>query len=111
MQQKYQLEQASRLRLVPSTLAHIEAELQGPEYLRPLLRVDIPRSWPPGEYDRDALMYFRSRMQQGGASIAMCRSSSLIRLIRMYLRRRRCFEVASRVLGRALRQVRCDIGG
>ena len=68
MQQKYQLEQGSRLRLVPSTLAHIEAELQGPEYLQPLLRVDIPQSWPPGEYDRDALLYFRSRMQEGGPS-------------------------------------------
>ena len=46
-----------RLQLVAMTLAHIEAELQGGLALGPLLGVAIPSSWPPGEYDRDAMQF------------------------------------------------------
>ena len=57
-----------RLELVATTLEHIEAELISPQALEPLLGVRIPPSWPPGEYDRDALEFFRDRLRAGGPS-------------------------------------------
>jgi ribosomal-protein-alanine N-acetyltransferase len=57
-----------RLQLVAMTLAHIEAELQGGQALGPLLGVSVPSSWPPGEYDRDAMEFFRGRLLAGGPS-------------------------------------------
>jgi len=57
-----------RLQLVATTLAHIEAELQGGQALGALLGVSIPSSWPPGEYDRDALEFFHGRLLAGGPS-------------------------------------------
>lgn len=60
--------QTRRLRLVASSLEHLEAELQGGASLGALLHVAIPASWPPGEYDRDALEYFRDKLRAGGPS-------------------------------------------
>ncbi len=60
--------QTRRLRLVASSLEHINAELQDPASLETLLGVAISPSWPPGEYDRDALDYFRDRLTAGGPS-------------------------------------------
>jgi len=60
--------QTRRLRLVASSLEHIEAELQGAASLGALLHAAVPASWPPGEYDRDALDFFRGRLTAGGAS-------------------------------------------
>lgn len=57
-----------RLQLVAGSLEHINAELQDPASLETLLGVAIPASWPPGEYDRDALEYFRERLMAGGPS-------------------------------------------
>ena len=51
-----------------SSLAHIDAELHDPPCLGALLGVAVPASWPPGEYDRDALDFFRDRLTTGGAS-------------------------------------------
>lgn len=59
-----------RLDLVASTLGHIEAELQSPQALGPLLGVTVPPGWPPGEYDRHALEFFRERLRAGGPSHA-----------------------------------------
>ncbi len=59
-----------RLDLVATTLDLIEAELQSPQSLAPLLGVVVPPGWPPGEYDRDALEYFRTQLQAGGPSHA-----------------------------------------
>lgn len=53
-----------RLELVAATLEHIHAELAGPTALAALLAAQVPGSWPPGEYDRDALEYFRSRLAE-----------------------------------------------
>jgi RimJ/RimL family protein N-acetyltransferase len=53
---------------VASSLAHIDAELQDPASLGALLGVAVPASWPPGEYDRDALDFFRDRLTAAGAS-------------------------------------------
>lgn len=55
------------LDLVASTLTHIEAELERPGALAALLGVPIANGWPPGEYDRPALEYFRKQLQAGGA--------------------------------------------
>src|SRR3954470_2435208 len=52
-----------RLDLVAATLEHIEAELENPGALGRLLGVDIPPEWPPGEYDRDALEFFHTKLQ------------------------------------------------
>ncbi len=56
----------ARLDLVASTLEHIECELNDPERLAEMLDVGIPQSWPPGEYDRDAMEYLRARLAEGG---------------------------------------------
>ena len=32
-----------------------------------LLCVDVPASWPPGEYDRDALEFFKSKLEGAAA--------------------------------------------
>lgn len=59
-----------RLELIPCTLAHLQAELGNPRDLEDLLGAQVPESWPPGEYDRDALGYFHSRLEaEGPASI------------------------------------------
>jgi len=56
-----------RLDLVAATLAHLDAELAGPDALASLLGVAIPSDWPPGEYDRAALEFFRAQLVAGGA--------------------------------------------
>jgi len=43
-----------------------EAELSEPAALAALLDTEIPSGWPPGEYDRDALLFFRDRLREGG---------------------------------------------
>ena len=57
-----------RLRLIPCTLTHLQAELRNPRELEAILGARIPASWPPGEYDRDALAYFHSRLEAEGPS-------------------------------------------
>lgn len=56
----------ARLELIAATLDLIEAELAGPAALGVLLGVPVPSSWPPGEYDRDALEFFTARLVAGG---------------------------------------------
>jgi len=60
----------TRLELVAATLAHVEAELAAPERLAELLAAQIPPSWPPGEYDRNAMEFFRGRLREGGDAVA-----------------------------------------
>jgi RimJ/RimL family protein N-acetyltransferase len=57
-----------RLDLVATTLQHIEAELENPASLGLLLGVTVPVGWPPGEYDRNALEFFRDRLRAGGSA-------------------------------------------
>ena len=52
-----------RLELVAATLTHVLAELSGREALASLLAVEVPASWPPGEYDRNALEFFRGKLE------------------------------------------------
>ena len=56
----------ARLELIAATLDLIEAELAGPDALGALLGVPVPPSWPPGEYDREALEFFTARLLAEG---------------------------------------------
>jgi ribosomal-protein-alanine N-acetyltransferase len=63
------LARTARLELIAATLDLIAAELTGPDALGALLGVSVPASWPPGEYDRDALEFFTSRLVAGGPAV------------------------------------------
>ena len=55
--------ETQRLTLIPTTLEHIRTELEEPSRLGALLGVRVPEGWPPGEYDRDAMEFFRSLLE------------------------------------------------
>lgn len=55
-----------RLHLIAATLPHVLAEYEGNDALAAILNVAVPASWPPGEYDRDALDFFRSKLESSG---------------------------------------------
>jgi RimJ/RimL family protein N-acetyltransferase len=57
-----------RLDLVPANLEHLEAELGQPGAIGILLGAKVPEGWPPGEYDRGALEFFRSKLLAGGSA-------------------------------------------
>jgi [ribosomal protein S5]-alanine N-acetyltransferase len=56
----------ARLHLVVITVQHLRVELDTPEQLGELLGVEVPASWPPGLYDRDAMVFFLERAIKGG---------------------------------------------
>jgi len=56
----------ARMRLIAAQLAHLRTELADPSQLAALLGVEVPASWPPGEYDRDAIVYFLSQYEIRG---------------------------------------------
>jgi RimJ/RimL family protein N-acetyltransferase len=62
--------QSPRLILIAATLAHVRTELVSPERLATLLGAVVSTEWPPGEYDRDAIEFFRARMEEGGEEVA-----------------------------------------
>lgn len=55
---------SARLDLFPARIEHLEAELRSPESLGKLLGVEVPEGWPPGEYDREAVAFFRDRLRE-----------------------------------------------
>ena len=57
-----------RLRLIAAQLAHLRTELGDPAQLATLLGAEVPGSWPPGEYDRDAIAYFLAQYESRGAA-------------------------------------------
>ena len=57
---------SDRLTLVASTLAHVRTELESPAQLASLLGAVVSTEWPTGEYDRDAMEFFRERLEEGG---------------------------------------------
>lgn len=59
-----------RLDLIPASLEHVCAELEGPERLADLLGVQVEPGWPPGDYDRNAQEFFRDLLKEGGAGLA-----------------------------------------
>src|SRR5262249_20381584 len=54
--------QTKRLRIVPTTLGLVTLELASYRELGRALGVDVPQGWPPGLYDRDAMAFFRQRL-------------------------------------------------
>lgn len=60
------LARTARLELIAATLDLVQAELAGPEALGALLGVPVPASWPPGEYDPEALQFFTALLVSGG---------------------------------------------
>ena len=63
----------ARLDLVAATLTHLDAELgavtgTAPHPLEALLDAHVPASWPPGQYDADAIQFFRDRLATDGLS-------------------------------------------
>lgn len=60
----------ARLALVAARLEHLEAELAGREQLAHQFGAIVPQSWPPGEYDRFAVTYFRDRLLEQGDEVA-----------------------------------------
>jgi RimJ/RimL family protein N-acetyltransferase len=56
----------ARMRLIAAQLANLRTELADSSQLSALLGVEVPASWPPGEYDRDAIVYFLSQYEIRG---------------------------------------------
>jgi hypothetical protein len=52
--------ESRRLTLIASTLVHLRTELESPEQLASLLNAVVSPEWPTGEYDRDAMEFFRA---------------------------------------------------
>lgn len=59
----------NRLELVAATLNHLRAELDTPEQLGKLLNTQTGSGWPPGEYDREAQLFFKDKLEEGGADV------------------------------------------
>ncbi len=55
-----------RLQLIAATVQHIRAELHSPNSIGALLNAEVPASWPPGQYDRDAQEFFLQSLVDGG---------------------------------------------
>ena len=53
-----------RLVLVPATASLIDADLESAQALERFLGADVPSGWPPGEYDRPAMEFFRALLLQ-----------------------------------------------
>ena len=56
----------ARMRMIAAQLVHLRTELADPGQLAALLGGEVPPSWPPGEYDRDAIAYFLSQYEIRG---------------------------------------------
>lgn len=56
-----------RLRLVPATVALLDAELEYYELLGRALGAVIPSDWPPEHHDRETLEFWRERLLTPGA--------------------------------------------
>lgn len=59
-----------RLLLLATSRALLTAELYKPQYFPVLLGAAMPIDWPPGQYDRDAMLYFLDRLATGGRDAA-----------------------------------------
>lgn len=51
-----------------ATEQHVRAELDSRDAFRTLINADIPASWPPGQYDRDAQEFFLQSLVDGGTA-------------------------------------------
>ncbi len=53
-----------RLDLVPATAMLLSSELESIDGFGTLLGADVPEGWPPGQYDRGAITFFRDRVNE-----------------------------------------------
>ena len=53
-----------RLLLIATTPTHLQIELESPEQLSVALKANVSHHWPPGEYDRDAMAFFKKRLEE-----------------------------------------------
>jgi ribosomal-protein-alanine N-acetyltransferase len=60
---------SKRLTLVASTLAHVRTELESPDQFATVLGAAVSADWPSGEYDREAMVFFRARLEEGGEEV------------------------------------------
>ncbi len=60
---------SARLTLIAATLVHVRTELESPEQLATLLGAAVSTEWPTGEYDRDAMEFFRACLEEGGKEV------------------------------------------
>jgi RimJ/RimL family protein N-acetyltransferase len=58
-----------RLELFAASIDHLAAELESPSRLAALLNALVPEGWPPGEYDRPAIEFFRARLSENPEAI------------------------------------------
>jgi RimJ/RimL family protein N-acetyltransferase len=58
-----------RLILVPSTPVLLHLEMDGSAEFATALQAVVPKDWPPGEYDRDAMEFFLQKMAEGGNAV------------------------------------------
>jgi len=58
-----------RLTLIAATLEHVRTEQESPDHLSTLLDAHVSSDWPTGEYDRDAMEFFRARLEEGGKEV------------------------------------------
>ncbi|WP_230688084.1 GNAT family N-acetyltransferase [Hymenobacter jeongseonensis] len=59
-----------RLLILAASRALLTAELHKPQYFPVLLGAALPADWPPGEYDREAMLYFLDQLTAGGRTAA-----------------------------------------
>lgn len=57
-----------RLTLIPAGPELLHLELTGAAAVGAALHVAVPKDWPPGEYDRNALEFFLAQHAAGGAN-------------------------------------------
>ena len=58
-----------RLTMIAATLEHVRIELEAPEHLSTMLDAQVSSEWPTDQYDRDAMEFFRGRMEEGGEEV------------------------------------------
>ncbi len=58
-----------RLDLVAASIDYLDAELESPLRLAALLGARVPEGWPPGEYDRPAIEFFRARLAENPEAV------------------------------------------
>ncbi|MCB1054894.1 MAG: GNAT family N-acetyltransferase [Acidobacteria bacterium] len=61
---------APRLTLLAATPRHLATEMVSPQRLGKMLGAVVSPDWPPGEYDQEAMAYFRDRLLVGGRAVA-----------------------------------------
>ncbi len=57
------------MELISSCADHLRIELETPLLLAAKLNATVSKDWPPGEYDRDAMLFFLACFESGGDAV------------------------------------------